>query len=334
MTGDDRSCLDHSSDESTAATSVNAGLSASFLFSATSPTLDTALVTDSHTYDLAANPLIGQMIGPYQIDGVLGEGGMGMVYRAVDVNGDTVAIKLIKRELARDEIFLRRFDREARIARTIKHPHIVPVLTKGDHDGMPYIAQSFIDSGNLLDRIEREGKLDLYFTLQVCEQVASGLDALHAKGLLHRDVKPANVLLDKDGVAYITDFGLAKDSQGSLLTRPGQALGSIDYMAPEQIRSEDVGPTTDVYALGCVVFECLTGAPPFADRTGMQRVLWAHLQDAPSDPCATRPDISPEVGAAILQALEKDAQLRPQSATEFARLLAHATSQSASERPG
>ncbi len=274
------------------------------------------------------------MIGPYQIEGVLGEGGMGMVYQAVDVNGDAVAIKLIKRELARDEIFLRRFDREARIARTIKHPHIVPVLTKGDHEGVPYLAQSFIDSGNLLDRIEREGRLELHFTLRVCEQVASGLDALHAKGLLHRDVKPANILLDKDGVAYITDFGLAKDSQGSLLTRPGQALGSVDYMAPEQIRSETVGPPTDVYALGCVMFECLTGAPPFADRTGMQRVLWAHLQDPPNDPCAAQPDISPEVGAAILQALEKDAQRRPQSASEFARLLQHAARQSAIERPG
>jgi serine/threonine protein kinase len=290
-------------------------------------------VSDSHTYDSATDPLIGQMIGPYQINGVLGQGGMGMVYRAVDVDGDAVAIKLIKRELARDEIFLRRFDREARIARTIKHPHIVPVLSKGSHEGVPYLAQCFIDSGNLLDRIEREGKLDLYFTLRVCEQVASGLDALHANGLLHRDVKPANVLLDKEGVAYITDFGLAKDSQGSLLTRPGQALGSIDYMAPEQIRSEDMGPTMDVYALGCVVFECLTGAPPFADRPGMQRVLWAHLQDVPTDPCESRPDLSPEVGAAILQALEKDAQRRPQSATEFARLLAHAAGQPAIERP-
>ena len=274
------------------------------------------------------------MIGPYQIEGVLGEGGMGMVYRGLDANGDAVAIKVIKRELARDDIFRRRFDREARIARHIEHPHIVPVLTKGEHDGLPYLAQSFIDDGSLADRIQREARLELDFTLRVCEQVASGLDALHAAGLIHRDVKPANILLDKGGSAYITDFGLAKDSQGSLLTRPGQALGSIDYMAPEQIRSDRVGPTTDVYALGCVVFECLTGAPPFADRGGMQMALWAHLQDAPNDPCASRPDIAPAVGAAIIQALEKNERSRPQSATEFARLLVQAASESALQRPG
>jgi serine/threonine protein kinase len=261
------------------------------------------------------------MVGPYQLEAVLGEGGMGMVYKAVDVDGQPVALKLIRSELARDEIFRKRFDREARIARRIHNPHIVPVLNKGEHEGLPYLAQSFIDDGNLDDRIKAQGKLDLGFTLAVIGQVAGGLDALHAAGLIHRDVKPANILLDKEGVAYITDFGLAKDSQGSLLTSPGQALGSVDYMAPEQIRSEDVGPTTDVYGLGCVVFECLTGAPPFADRRGMRVVLWAHLQDAPGNPCEADAEIPPEVGEAVLRALDKDQQRRPQSATEFARML-------------
>jgi serine/threonine protein kinase len=261
------------------------------------------------------------MVGPYQLDDVLGEGGMGMVYKAVDIDGQPVALKLIRSELARDEVFLKRFDREAHIARRIHNPHIVPVLGKGEHDGLPYLAQSFIDDGNLDDRIKAQGKLDLGFTLGVIEQVAVGLDALHAGGLIHRDVKPANILLDKAGVAYITDFGLAKDSQGSLLTRPGQALGSVDYMAPEQIRSEEVGPSTDVYALGCVVFECLTGSPPFSDRRSMRTVLWAHLQDAPSNPCDAHPEIPPEVGEAILRALDKDQQRRPQAATEFTRML-------------
>ena len=276
----------------------------------------------------SADRLIGQMIGPYQIEAVLGVGGMGTVYRAADANGDPVAVKLIHGDLARDEVFRRRFDREARIARRIAHPHIVPVLNKGDHDGMPYLAQSFIDDGNLADRIKLEEKLDLDFTIRVCEQVASGLDELHSAGLIHRDVKPANILLDKEGTAYITDFGLAKDSQGSLLTRPGQALGSVDYMAPEQIRSETVGPTTDVYALGCVVFECLTGAPPFADRRGLRVVLWAHLQDVPANACERRPEIPAEVGDAIMRALDKTTDGRPESATEFARLLARAASRS------
>ena len=167
------------------------------------------------------------------------------------------------------------------------------------------------------------GTLDLQVAVQVCEEVAGGLDALHAAGLIHRDVKPANILLDEEGTAYITDFGLAKDSQGSLLTRPGQALGSMDWMAPEQIRGEAVGATADVYALGCVMWECMTGAPPFADRQGM-RVLWAHLQDLPTDPSLSREDVPSEVGAAILQALQKDQALRPRTATDFARLLREA----------
>jgi serine/threonine protein kinase len=291
-------------------------------------------VSDSHTNTSPTDRLIGQMIGPYQIESTLGVGGMGAVYRAVDANGDPVAVKLIKRDLARDEIFRRRFDREARIARHVQHPHIVPVVNKGEHEGVPYLAQRFIEAGTLADKIERDGALPLEFALQVCEQIASGLDALHAAGLIHRDVKPANILLGEDGIAYITDFGLAKDSQGSMLTRPGQALGSVDYMAPEQIRSETVGPTTDVYALGCVMFECLTGAPPFADRQGMRVVLWAHLQDDPPDPCASRPDIPSEVGPVILRALAKNSLGRPETATEFARLLREAAGSSARERSG
>jgi serine/threonine-protein kinase len=133
-------------------------------------------------------------------------------------------------------------------------------------------------------------------------------------------VKPGNILLDASGTAYITDFGLAKDTEGTVLTKPGQALGSLDYMAPEQIRGEQVGPAADVYALGCVLCECLAGAPPFADRQGM-RVLWAHLQDTPESPCAKRADVPPKVGEAVLRGLAKEPAERPQSASEYARLV-------------
>jgi serine/threonine protein kinase len=265
----------------------------------------------------------GETVGPYTIESVLGVGGMGHVYRAVGPTGEPVALKLVKADLARDHVFRRRFDREARIAQTVTHPHVVPVLDQGEHEGIPYLAQRFVGNGTFEDAIKKTGAVDLGTAVHVCRQVADGLDALHENGLIHRDVKPANILLDHEGTAYITDFGLAKDSQGSLLTRPGQALGSLDYMAPEQIRSEEVSPATDVYALGCVMYESLCGAPPFADRQGM-RVLWAHLQDTPADPCSKSPDLPAEVGAVVMRALEKDPANRPQSASEFARLLREA----------
>jgi serine/threonine protein kinase len=259
-------------------------------------------------------------IGPYRIEGILGVGGMGQVYRAIGPDGGPVALKLVKPDLARDQTFRKRFDREARIAQQVSHPNVVPVLDTGEENGIPYLAQRFVDGGNLADMIEQDGQLQLDTITKVCDEVGAGLDALHENGLVHRDVKPANILVDESGTAFITDFGLAKDSQGSLLTRPGQALGSLDYMSPEQIRSEEVTAATDVYSLGCVMWECLCGAPPFADRQGM-RVLWAHLQDLPQSPCERRPDVPAEVGEAILQAVAKEPSDRPQSTGKFARLL-------------
>jgi serine/threonine protein kinase len=262
----------------------------------------------------------GETLGDYRIEAELGVGGMGHVYRATAPDGGEVALKLVKSDLAQDPVFRKRFQREARIAQQVEHPHVVPVLDTGEQDGVPYLTQRFIRGGTLGDMIERDGKVSLGTATCVCREAASGLDALHAQGLIHRDVKPANILLDTEGTAYITDFGLAKDTQGSLLTRPGQALGSLDYMSPEQIRGEEVTAATDVYALGCVMWECLLGKPPFADRQGM-RVLWAHLQDDPADPSTQSPDVSPAVGKAILRALEKDPAARPQSASEFASLM-------------
>jgi serine/threonine-protein kinase len=153
--------------------------------------------------------------------------------------------------------------------------------------------------------------------------VADGLDALWQAGMVHRDVKPANILLDHAENAYITDFGLAKDSAGTVLTRPGQPLGSMDYMPPEQIRGDPVTGAADTYSLGCVAFECLVGRPPFADREGM-RVLWAHLQDEPPDLLAERPDVPSGVAEAIRRALAKQPGERPASNGAFAGALASA----------
>src|SRR4051794_28422945 len=245
---------------------------------------------------------------------------MGRVYRATGPSGQAVALKLVKADIAKDDVFRRRFDREARAAARVGHPNVVPVLDSGEHEGIPYMAQRFITGGSLEKRIKDDGQLALAFTLAVCTQVAAGLDAMHAEGLFHRDVKPANILLDDEGKAFITDFGLMKDRAASVLTRPGQALGSMDYMSPEQIRGGDVTAQSDVYSLGCMMFECLTGHPPFADRQGM-RILWAHLQEEPPDPCTGRSDLPSDVGWAVTRALAKEPEKRPATATAYAHMI-------------
>ncbi len=259
---------------------------------------------------------VGTTIGPYRIDGLVGVGGMGKVYSATGPDGVRVALKVVKEELARDKTFRKRFAREAHIAMTVRNPHVVPVLATGEHEGLPYMVARFIDGQSLEQKLRDEGRLDLRTAIGICAQVALGLEALWAAGMVHRDVKPGNVLLDTEGNAYVTDFGLAKDSQGSVLTLPGQALGSMDYMAPEQIRGEPVTGETDLYALGCMMFECIQGQPPFADRQGM-RVLWAHLQDEPPNPTG----VSEQVCTAIKSALQKAPEDRPKTGTEYARKL-------------
>jgi len=264
----------------------------------------------------------GDVVGGYRIRSFIAPGGMGSVYRATGPRGEDVALKMIKDSIARDATVRRRFAREARIAQRVDHPHVVPVLDVGDHEGVPYLAQCYLRGGTIGEKVEREGPLAPAFAVRVCEQVASGLDALHDGGMIHRDVKPANILLDDRGDAHITDFGLAKDttSDSSALTRPGQTLGSLDYMAPEQIRAEPVTAATDVYGLACVMVTCLTEKPPFGHRHGMA-VLWAHLQDTPPNPADTRPEVPRALGEAILRGLAKDPGERPQRASEFASAL-------------
>lgn len=264
--------------------------------------------------------LVGTRVGDYYVDALIGVGGMGRVYRATAGDGTRVALKVVKADLARDETFRRRFRREARIAQTVRNPHVVPVLDTGEQNGIPYLAAQFIEGISLDEKLKSEGRLDLPTTVRICSQIADGLRALWDAGMVHRDVKPGNILLDVSGKAYLTDFGLAKDSQGSVLTMPGQALGSMDYMAPEQVRGEPVTGAADVYALGCVVFECMRGQPPFADRQGM-RVLWAHLQDEPPDPCVGRIDVPAGFTDVLKAALRKEPSERPASSVEYARAL-------------
>jgi serine/threonine protein kinase len=269
-----------------------------------------------------ADPVPGGAVGAYTIESQLGEGGMGRVFKAVGPDGQPVAIKIVKEEMASDQIFLKRFRREAEIAQRIHHPNVVAVVDTGDHDGLPWAAQRFVDGGSLDHRLARFGVLDVDEVIAIFKPVAAGLDVLHANGLVHRDLKPGNILVDERGHPFIADFGLAKDHQhqGTVLTRPGQALGSMDYMAPEQIRGEEVTAATDVYALACMLFELLTGQPPFADQVGM-RIMWSHLQDAPPHPSHLRRDLPRAVGDALLEGLEKDPDDRPQSASELIALI-------------
>jgi serine/threonine protein kinase len=262
----------------------------------------------------------GDLVGPYRIESLLGQGGMGLVYRATGRDGETVALKLVRGKLAADYVYRKRFEREARAAERVSHPHVVPVLATGEHDGVPYMAQEFVRGGTLQDKLDRDGPLPLEPAVTLCLEVAKGLGALHAERLVHRDLKPSNILLDEDGRAFITDFGLAKDRDASVLTAPGKTVGSLDYMAPEQIRAEDVSPAVDVYALGCVMFQCLSGTPPFGHREGMQ-ILWAHMREDPPDPSARRDDIPDDVGWAVSRALEKDPARRPPTPTAYARMV-------------
>jgi len=265
----------------------------------------------------------GTRFGEYLIESFVGVGAMGKVYKAIADDGAPVALKVVKEDLARDETFRRRFAREARIAQTVRNPHVVSLRDTGEHEGLPYLATQFIEGMSLEQKLEREGRLDPATAVTICAQVADGLQAMWDAGMVHRDVKPGNILIDLAGTAYLTDFGLSKDSQGTVLTRPGQALGSLDYMPPEQIRGEPVTGAADIYALGCVAFECLDGRPPFAAHDGM-RVLWAHLQEEPPDPCPDRADVPATLREAVKTALRKEPADRPATSVAYANLLAGA----------
>jgi serine/threonine protein kinase len=259
-------------------------------------------------------------IGPYAIGPAVGEGGFARVYRATGPDGEEVALKLVRADLAAERVHRRRFEREIRAVLGVEHAHVVPVLAAGEHDGVPYLVQPLLRGGTLKDRLAASGPLEPGALVRLCGHIARGLSGLHDTGIVHRDVKPANILFDEHGKAYVADFGLVKDRDASLLTRPGQAVGSLDYMAPEQIRGEEVTPAADVYALGCVAWQCLGGAPPFGGREPMD-AMFAHLHDEPADPCAARADVPAGVGRVVLHALAKAPADRPPTAMTFARLL-------------
>jgi eukaryotic-like serine/threonine-protein kinase len=276
----------------------------------------------------------------YQLDHRIASGGMGAVWRAVDRLLDRpVAVKLLRREFADDPAFVERFRREARAAATLTHPNVAGVFDYGERDGQAFIVMELVEGENLAERLARTGPLPWPEALAVAEQVARALATAHAGGLVHRDVKPANVLLGNgigDGsppgapsfqgslVVKVTDFGIAQAAQAATtLTGTGTILGSAGYVAPEQASGEQVGPAADLYGLGCVLFEMVTGRAPYQGDNAVS-LASQHIFGPVPNPRALRPDLPGTVAAIVLKAMQKDPGQRFTSAAVMADALADA----------
>ncbi|MCX5379896.1 serine/threonine-protein kinase [Streptomyces sp. NBC_00091] len=278
----------------------------------------------------ASAPIGGQIAG-YLLEGEIGRGGMAVVYRARDLRLDrTVALKLLAPELARNDTFRQRFAHESKVAAAIDHPHIVPVFEAGEADGLLYIAMRYVAGQDLRALLDRTGPLPVETAARIAGQVASALDAAHAHDLVHRDVKPGNVLVaegtdsEHPEHVYLTDFGLTKKSLSLTgFTSVGQFVGTLDYVAPEQIAGKPVDGRCDVYSLGCVVHEMLTGGPPFR-RDDDMALLWAHQYDPPPPPSARRPELPPAVDEVLAKALAKAPEDRWGTCLEFTGALRRA----------
>src|SRR3954454_23748238 len=251
-------------------------------------------------------------LGEYRIEGIVGVGRMGYVYLAIDrITGRAVALKVLRDDVGIDPVYRERFRREANLLVALEHPHIIPIYALGELDGDLYIATRIV-SRTLRDVIQA-GPVSVDFALKVLASVASALDAAHALGVVHRDVKPANVLMDPGPQVYLGDFGLARDHEGSQLTAPGQVLGTIDYMAPELLDGENVGAATDIYGLACLACETLTGTVPYLRDTDAA-TMYAHIVEPAPSLCARRPELPRALDEVLAAGMAKDPEDRPHSA--------------------
>jgi CheY-like chemotaxis protein len=265
----------------------------------------------------------GATFAGHRIDGIAGRGGMGIVYAATDLTLDRlVALKLIAPSVAADEEFRARFERECRVAASLEHPHLVPIYHAGHDAGRLYVTMRFVEGSDLRALLAEGGRLEPERAVAIVAQVAGALDEAHRHGLVHRDVKPGNILLGHDGAdehVYLTDFGITKQrTAGPDITRTGMAVGTADFMSPEQARGGDVDGRADVYSLGCVLFRALTGEVVF-DRDSDLDKLWAHVHEPPPALLDVRPELPPALGAAITHALAKQPGERPSTAGALAR---------------
>ena len=262
---------------------------------------------------VSVDPRIGSELFGYRVEALLGRGGMSVVYRAHDLALDwKVALRLVAPELSGDERFRSRFLRESRVAASLDDPKVIPIYEAGEAEGLLCIAMRYVEGTNLKRLLRAAGALDPEQALAYCAQVASALDAAHERGLVHRDVKPSNVLIAGGGHCYLADFGLTYDAadRGDL-TLTGQVVGSVDYAAPEQIEGKPVDGRADVYSLGCLLYEWLTGSVPFPKDSDLA-VLWAHVNEEPP-----RLDAYPTLTPVLQRALAKRPDDRYPACTEL-----------------
>jgi serine/threonine-protein kinase len=269
--------------------------------------------------------VIGTLInGRFRLDEQVGSGGMSTVYRAFDETLErTVAIKLMHRSLSGDPDQLERFRREARAAARLSHPHVVTVIDAGEDDGHPYIVFEFVAGETLKGRIKRLGRLPVVEAVAYAIEVGRALGAAHAERLVHRDVKPQNVLIDPDGRAKVTDFGIARSLEDGGLTATGRVVGTTDYVSPEQALGEDVTAESDIYSLGIVLYEMLTGDLPFKAESQVG-VAMKHVQDPMPDIQLRRPEVSASLAAVIERATSKQVENRYASVDDMVWDLEHA----------
>jgi serine/threonine-protein kinase len=275
-------------------------------------------------------PLLGDR---YRLGERIATGGMGAVYRAVDETlARPVAVKVLRGELADDGTFLERFRREARAAAGLSHPGVAGVYDYGELGGQPFIVMELVEGETLAERLAARGRLPWREAFATGGQVAMALAAAHAHGLVHRDVKPANILLGRDGRAKVTDFGIAQAAQAATLTRTGMVLGSANYVAPEQARGGHVGPAADLYSLGCVLFEAVTGETPYRGATAVA-IATQHVSSPVPDPREHVGGLPPAAAALITRALQKEPAARFASGAAMAAALADACSAGTTATP-
>ncbi|MGH2574048.1 MAG: Stk1 family PASTA domain-containing Ser/Thr kinase [Actinomycetota bacterium] len=255
----------------------------------------------------------------YRVEASLGQGGMARVYRGTDRTLDRpVAIKVLADHLAADPSFVERFRREAQAAAGLNHPSVVAVFDTGSDDGIHYIIMEFVQGRVLQEIVQAEGRILPDRALEIAESVCSALTAAHDKGLVHRDVKPANIMITPDGGVKVMDFGIARAVASDTITQTATVLGTANYLSPEQARGDRVDARSDLYSLGVVLYEMLTGQAPFVGESAVA-VAHMHLHEDPAPPSRLNPDVGPALDAVVLRAMAKDPDQRYQSAEELRR---------------